>query len=99
MKFPPYFHLIKIALRSQSDRRTEKAASKIADELRKKLKDVEISGPAPAPIARIRGYYRWNILLKGKNRSIMALSLRKALSKMRRPSGVLMAIDVDPMSM
>jgi len=99
LKFPPYFYLTKITLRSRNDALTQKAAEKMADELRKKVKDLEITGPAPAPIARVRGYYRWNILLRGKNRSIMALSLRKALSKIRKPSGVLIAVDVDPMSM
>jgi len=99
LKFPPFFHLIKITLRSRNDSRACDAAKSLAEMLKKDLKDIEIAGPAPAPIARVRGYFRWNILLKGKNSSIMALALKKVLVGYRRPSGVLSAVDVDPVSM
>jgi len=99
MEFPPFCHLIKICLRSRNDIRTENAAREFAEGLKKELKDINIAGPSPAPISKVRGYYRWNILLKGKNRSIMTTALRKAMGKIKRPSGVLIAVDVDPMSM
>lgn len=98
LNFPPFIHLIKLTLRSRDEKRVQEAATKVTGKLREYIKDAEIIGPAPAPISKVRGYYRWNILLKGKNRSIIALSLKRAMSKMRRPSGVLIAIDVDPMS-
>jgi primosomal protein N' (replication factor Y) len=49
--------------------------------------------------ARVRGFYRWNILLKGKNRSTMTQALGKALRDFRCPSATLLAVDVDPVSM
>ncbi len=58
-----------------------------------------VAGPAPAPIARMRGYFRYNILLKGKDRVAMCGLLRKVLGAFRKPSGVLIAVDVDPISM
>ncbi|GAI94420.1 unnamed protein product, partial [marine sediment metagenome] len=61
-------------------------------------KNIEIVGPAPSPIVKVRGFFRWNILLKGKNRSTMCESLKKALSGYRSPAGTLLAIDVDPIS-
>ena len=60
---------------------------------------MKIAGPAPAPIARMRGYFRYNILLKGSDRAMMCALLRKALGAFRRPHGVLVAVDVDPISM
>ncbi|MCK4463122.1 MAG: primosomal protein N', partial [Candidatus Omnitrophica bacterium] len=98
LKFPPFYYLIRITLRSRNESKTQKAALNLASALKKNLKDIEVTGPAPAPIARVREYYRWNILLKGKNRSIMSFSLKKALGRIRKPSGVLMAVDVDPIS-
>jgi len=97
--FPPFVYLTKITLRSRDEARLERQARKLGTDLRDYMKGTEILGPAPAPISKVRGYYRWNILLKGKNRSIMSATLRKALGKIRRPSGVLMAVDVDPVSM
>ncbi|OGX01326.1 MAG: primosomal protein N' [Omnitrophica bacterium RIFCSPLOWO2_02_FULL_45_16] len=58
-----------------------------------------VAGPAPAPIARMRGYFRYNILLKSKDRAAMCGLLRKVLGSFRKPSGVLIAVDVDPISM
>jgi primosomal protein N' (replication factor Y) len=98
LKFPPFYYLIRITLRSRNESKTQKAAMNLASVLKKNLKDIEVTGPAPAPIARVRGYYRWNILLKSKNRSIMSFSLKKVLGRIRKPSGVLMAVDVDPIS-
>ncbi len=98
LKFPPFYYLIRITLRSRNESKAQKAATNLASVLKKNLKDIEVTGPAPAPIARVRGYYRWNILLKGKNRSIMSFSLKKALVGIRKPGGVFMAVDVDPIS-
>ncbi len=62
-------------------------------------KELKVAGPAPAPIARMRGYFRYNILLKGKDRMAMCVLLRKVLGAFRKPHGVLIAVDVDPISM
>lgn len=96
--FPPFTHIIRLTVRSRNEKRAQYASEKLKEFLAKDLKDIEIVGPAPSPISRIRGYFRWNILLKGKNRSLMCEPLKKALEGYRRPSGVLLAVDVDPIS-
>lgn len=101
--FPPFTHIIRLTLRSRNENATIAAANKTKDFLKKALprkgaKAIEIIGPAPSPISRVRGYYRWNILLKAKTRSIMCEVLRKALKGYRKPGGTLLAIDVDPIS-
>jgi primosomal protein N' (replication factor Y) len=97
--FPPFVSLVKITLRARNEMNCKKHADQLAAMLKSKIKDLYLAGPAPAPIARVRGYYRWNILIKGKNRSIMCEELRKALARYRRPSGTIVTIDVDPISM
>ena len=101
--FPPFRHIVKLVLRSRNENRVQDAAKGFKSFLDKRLSakggNVEIIGPAPAPVSKVRGFFRWNILLKGKNRSIMCESLRKALTRYRRPRGVILTVDVDPMSM
>ena len=58
-----------------------------------------MGGPAPALISRIRGYFRYNIILKDKDRHTMCALLKDVLAKFRKPHGVLIAVDVDPISM
>lgn len=109
--FPPYRHLIRLTMRSRSETRTIEAAqnlkdilangltSRKTDKLSQKDSDIELIGPAPSPVSKIRGFFRWNILIKGKNRSQMCEYLKYALKGYRKPSGMFLAIDVDPMSL
>jgi len=97
--FPPFRHIIKLTMRSRSERGVIKAVEALKAYLVDKVEDLEIVGPAPSPISKIRGFYRWNILLKGKNRSLMCDILKKALKGYRKPMDVFLAVDVDPMSL
>ncbi|MFH1593323.1 MAG: primosomal protein N' [Candidatus Omnitrophota bacterium] len=105
LAFPPVTHMIRLTLRGRNEKRTIDAAHDMTRSLDKELmkliagKGIEVLGPAPSPVSRVRGYFRWNILLKGKNRSIMCAELSKALLKCGRPAGVFVAVDVDPMSL
>ena len=98
-RFPPFVHIIKLTCRSRNEKKAIDTAGNLKKFLADQLKSIEIVGPAPAPISRIRGYYRWNVLLKGKNRSIMCEELKKALKSYRSPAGAILTVDVDPISM
>jgi primosomal protein N' (replication factor Y) len=98
LSFPPFTHIIRLTVRSRNEKRAIDASRNLADVLKEKLKNIEIIGPAPSPISRVRGFFRWNILLKAKNRSIMCRDVRAALTRYRPPAGVLLALDVDPIS-
>ena len=97
--FPPFVSLVKVTVRARNDELTAKAAASLADAIKKENDKILMSGPAPAPIARIRGYFRYNIILKDKDRSAMSNLLKKVLAGFRKPHGVLVAVDVDPISL
>jgi primosomal protein N' (replication factor Y) len=97
--YPPYVHFIKITMRSRIEANAEKSAEKLAETLKAKIKDVDIVGVAPSPMTKLRGYYRWNVIIRTKDRMGMVASLRTALHGFRKGSGVFMAVDVDPMTM
>jgi primosomal protein N' (replication factor Y) len=99
LSFPPFINLTKITVRARNDETAQKAAAALAEEIRHKDKDMLIAGPAPAPISRMRGYYRYNILLKHKERLYMCKLMREVLAAFKKPHGVLIAVDVDPVSM
>ncbi len=97
--FPPFINLVKITLRSRREESVVKSAERLAKLLLKRIPGVDILGPAPSPMPKLRGYYRWNILIKAKDRVSIVGKLHEALKGFRKGAGVLMAIDVDPMSM
>jgi len=97
--FPPFTTLVKITLRARKEENVAKSAERLAGTLKRKMPGMEMLGPAPSPMAKLRGYYRWNILIKAENRQSIVKKLRTALKGFRKGTGVLMAVDVDPMSL
>ena len=63
---------------------------------------MRVLGPAPAPIERLRGRYRWQVVV----RSAEAAAMRAALASMQAQlggrdarGGVFVGIDLDPVNM
>jgi primosomal protein N' (replication factor Y) len=61
---------------------------------------VEVVGPAPAPIERIRGRYRFRLLVRSAQRPHLRAVLARLVAASRELPGPVRAIvDVDPVSM
>lgn len=56
---------------------------------------IEIIGPAPAPLAKLNGRFRFQMLIKGTNVNILRLIARELLQK-HKNSFVKMNVDIDP---
>jgi primosomal protein N' (replication factor Y) len=59
---------------------------------------VEVLGPAPAPLALLRGRHRRRFLVKAGRQVAMLSMLKVWLAKVHPPSGVRVQVDVDPYS-
>ena len=63
---------------------------------------IEVLGPVEAPLGRIKGYYRWYLLLRGGAskalRSLAAEVDRRERGEARKHKGIV-TIDVDPVGM
>ncbi len=103
--FPPYVRLIILRLAGRVEAELMTAAGNIARFCRKSVEmgkyKIEVLGPAPAPLDKIKDKYRWQVLLKGSDTDeLHALctvlrSQQKALMK----SDCELIIDVDPENM
>ena len=101
--YPPFSYLAALHFSSTSAKEVEAEAGRAAQALRELKRQlrlrVEILGPAPAPLARIRGRYRWQLLLKSVQRN----GLHRLLGQFRsshKPAGMVrMAIDIDPLEL
>jgi primosomal protein N' (replication factor Y) len=58
----------------------------------------ELWGPAPAPIARIRGRHRIRLLAKAPKAAPLQAALVEWVAQVRIPSGARVSIDIDPQS-
>jgi primosomal protein N' (replication factor Y) len=99
LEFPPFMNLVKVTVRARNDDIAQKTAAELAERLKAEEGPTKVGGAAPAPVARVRGYFRYNVLVKGKDRIFMCGLLRKVLAGFRKPAGTLIAVDVDPISM
>jgi len=92
---PPFTRLVSLTYSHTNDALCQKEAERmkrlLIDERDSKgIADISVIGPAPAFIHRLRGRFRWQIVLRGSKPSAF-------LSQIPTPQG--WAIDVDPVSL
>jgi primosomal protein N' (replication factor Y) (superfamily II helicase) len=98
--YPPVTSMIALLFRGENLTDVDRAANecgRLLETAVQPLNGTRLQGPAPAPLARIKGVWRFQILL----RSPMRTALRKAVESVLLPrkwKGVEVAIDVDPIN-
>jgi primosomal protein N' (replication factor Y) len=106
--YPPFVDLVNLLVTSTD----QLAASRSAERMRKILEvdlartGTTILGPAPSPLSRLRGTYRWHILVKCGDLKVIAERLKQSVSRFHDyskifPPGaeVRVTLDVDPVSL
>ncbi len=98
--YPPFVQLANIIFRGKSEGKVIEQAQIFRETLGEAAKDfLEVIGPAPLPFQKLRGNYRWHIMLKiKKNTPHTHVSLRNVLNQIKRVSQVHIAVDMDPIS-
>lgn len=102
--YPPFSRLLSVRVDGADPRATARAAHDLA----KAASGIVIGsrgalrllGPAPAPLSRLKGRSRWQMLFKGPNaRSLtpVAEAIEQAARKL--PASVRATLDVDPLSL
>jgi len=103
LRYPPIGRMIKLEIKSISETHAAEAAKTGQNRIRSLIrgKDTVLLGPAPAPISRVRGQYRFHLLLLSQHRDkirLLALEGRKAVEeKYGRKCRVI--LDVDPVNL
>lgn len=101
--YPPFTRMITLHLSTiHQDRGGKDIAALKADldAIRKKerrFQRIDVMGPTRSPIEKIRGRYRWQILLKGKEISPLH-ELARAILGLEKAGSLRIAVDVDPLN-
>jgi primosomal protein N' (replication factor Y) len=107
MGYPPFGFLVGLRFDGPTMEETEQVANEVAQALRQEMKSsghrrIELLGPAPSPVERIKGRYRWQLLLKASSRKplheLTWTLVREILATLPR-SEVKVMIDTDPVQM
>ena len=70
-----------------------------ADTQENSLEDWSVLGPSPCLLSKLRGTYRWHILIKAPPNSDIPAMLEPVLRRRKAVSGISVAVDVDPMDL
>lgn len=95
VKMPPFAKLTSIIISSKDQAKLDTTVQNIAKHI-PNAKNVKILGPAPSPIALLRGRYRYRFLVKSNPNIKVQSFIEKWLSNIKIPSNIRLKIDVDP---
>lgn len=100
--YPPFAQIIRIILSSGNNFRAEKSAQEIALRLNTIIDKQGVSerlivlGPTPCVIEKIKGLFRFQILIKNKMEDKGHAFISRFLNQITVPKDIKLAIDVDP---
>ena len=98
LRYPPFSHLARVVLKSESEPRLDHAASRLAAALAETLPhDTDLLGPAP--MFRVRNKYRRRLLAKAQDREGTVTAIGAAVERLaadRSLKDVAISVDVDP---
>ena len=95
--WPPFGRLAAIIVSSEQEREADRVAGELA-RAAPRGDGVEVLGPAPAPLALLRGRFRRRLLLKATREVPVQKLLHAWLAGVPVPRGVRVDVDVDPVS-
>ncbi len=97
LKYPPYYYLTLIKIKSKDYNEALNNANKVSSFLHKNLKDVLILGPSPAALFKTNNLYRFQILLKYKDEEKIKIVLKKLDLIFLNIKKTFIEIDIDPL--
>lgn len=102
--YPPLSRMTNVLLDGANEARVIGAAEGLADALlAEDLGGVRVLGPAPQPLSRLKGKYRWHLALRAARYGALRTACERTLTlwdDMRREArGVRLTLDVDPIDL
>lgn len=99
--YPPYGYLARVIMRGPQLKDTEEFAELLVRRLQttrlQQQIECRILGPAPPPLARLRGKYRFHALIQTDAPEPLNRLLQRGTQDLKPPQDVQFVIDIDPM--
>lgn len=101
--YPPFGFMARIVIRSESSTKADQMSEHIADALTMAAKTLELPvdvlGPAPAPVEKLRGKFRFHIQLLSPQAGALQAVVTHAKSTIKSHDDVQWIVDIDPQDM
>jgi primosomal protein N' (replication factor Y) (superfamily II helicase) len=101
--YPPFVRLVRLVFSAEAEAQADgeaKAFRRVLLDMAipEKQGEVCFAGPAEAPLKKLRGRFRYSLLLKGGQESVLAVT-QEALARWQPGKDVSVTVDVDPTDM
>jgi primosomal protein N' (replication factor Y) len=101
--YPPFSSMVRLVFRGPAEQTVGRFAEAVAERLLSALEDVapdaRVLGPAPAPLSKLRGKYRFHTQIQGPDGRALREAIRQVSDGLKPPEGVQWIADVDPLDM
>ncbi len=103
LNYPPFSAMIRIVVRGPA----QQPAQALAEEIGQRLRDLvetagvaaRVLGPAPAPISKLRGKYRFQLQVQATDGDALRQAVKQATADLKAGEDVQWMVDVDPLDM
>ncbi len=101
--YPPFARLVQLRCEGERAEAAERVAHALAAQVRRAAgSGVDVLGPTPAPIERLRRRHRWHLLARSRSGAAVRRAADQgceAVRRQARAADVRVLVDVDPYSM
>jgi primosomal protein N' (replication factor Y) len=98
--YPPHVRVMNVVISSPDQELAARTSEETVRWVRSHLRGVDLVGPAPSPIERLHGRWRWHFLLRTPSpKALGAVADRLARDAPLLPGDVRMALDRDPVAL
>jgi primosomal protein N' (replication factor Y) len=107
--YPPYTRMVNVRCEGKDGEEVRTILDRFAERFHAAIQKLpqgtplpSLLGPAPAPLERVNGRERWQLLVKGEDRRALHTVVKTTYDDLRlhhRRSGIRLVVDVDPYDM
>ncbi|MEG0133282.1 MAG: primosomal protein N' [Clostridium sp.] len=100
--YPPFAKILCINVSSENEENLIKGIQTLADKLRTKIfgnDKVELLGPCPCGVSKIKNLCRWQIIIKGDFDDVFAMEVKNIIYDYLNYKNIRIGIDINPNSL
>ncbi|MEN6326797.1 MAG: primosomal protein N' [Syntrophomonas sp.] len=101
LKYPPFTDILRLLISSEEEAEVQEIANRLGQQIEQIIdaneEEIEILGPAPCPIYKIRNRYRWQLLIKSEN-MLLLKSIGKYIISTANYKPAKLEMDLNPLT-
>ncbi len=100
LSYPPFSKMVRIVLKFRTRDMGKQIIKEVSEIINKtSSRGIDILGPSPAPIEKIRNLWRWHLIIKGENSRNLRSKASRILRMLNEIDNIKTYVDVDPISL